>query len=557
MPQHRLTLLPLALLAGLFTVSAALAGERAIIVLDGSGSMWGQIDGKTKIEIARETLADVLPALPADTELGLMVYGHREKGACGDIELAVEPAVGTADAITAFANKVNPKGKTPISASVKQAAESLRFTEEKATVILVTDGLETCEADPCALANELEQSGVDFTAHVVGFGLSEEEGQQVACLAENTGGKYLKADDAGQLSEALKETVVEVAKAPEPAPKPEPAPAALEHNVVAASRLSEDGPDLGEDDSRVRWDFYPVDANGTRAKRSADGFYAGTVKTNLDAGNYVAVARIGSVTREVSFEAKDGELVEPVIVFNAGTVTITPRYSEGGQETGNEARIDIAFDDGKDGSYGKGTFIAAAGTVQVTARIAKAVAEESFQLAAGETVERDIVIPAGVVVAKAVYAEGGPEVEGNSIRFEIVSAKADISGNRDNFNGTYGGGDRLFVPAGEYLVTARLGEANAEAPVAVEAGSQSEVTINMNAGVLAIAAPGAYRIDIAEAKKDINGNQKKLSGTYGAEFQETLHPGEYAVIVSYEGDQAEKTATATVTAGERAEVTVE
>ena len=554
MPRNRLPAF-LIVLMSLLAAWPVLAGERTIIVLDGSGSMWGQIAGKTKIEIARETLAEVLPALPADTELGLMVYGHREKGSCSDIELAVEPAVGTADAIVAFANKVNPKGKTPISASVKQAAESLHFTEEKATVILVTDGLETCEADPCALASELEQSGVDFTAHVVGFGLSEEEGRQVACLAENTGGKYLKADDASQLGEALKETVVEVARAPEPEPAPKPAK--LEHNVVAASRMSDDGADLDKSDSRVRWDFYAVDANGNRADRNAEGGYSGTFETNLPAGKYVAVARIGAVTREVTFDAKDGELVEPVIVFNAGEVTVTPRYSAGGQEAGSEARIDIAFDGGDDGSYGKGTFIAAAGPIKVTAKIAKAVGEDTFQLAAGEAIEREIVIPAGVVVAKAVYADGGPDVEGDSLRIDIVSAKTDINGNRENYNGGYGPGDRLFVPAGDYLVTAKLGEALAEAPVSVGAGSLSEVTLNMNAGVLAITAPGADRIDIADAKKDINGNNKMLSGGYGVEYQETLHPGEYLVIVRYAGDQADKTATATVTAGERAEITVE
>ncbi len=104
---------------------------------------------------------------------------------------------------------MSPKGKTPISDAVRQAAESLRYTEEKATVILITDGLETCDADPCAVASELEKAGVDFTAHVVGFGLSSEEGKQVACLAENTGGKYISAGNAAALGEALTATVVE------------------------------------------------------------------------------------------------------------------------------------------------------------------------------------------------------------------------------------------------------------------------------------------------------------------------------------------------------------
>lgn len=548
----------LAALAHLVAAASALAGERAIIVLDGSGSMWGQIDGKTKIEIARETLTSVLPELSADMELGLMVYGHREKGSCGDIELAVAPAAGTARAIVDFAGSVNPKGKTPISASVRQAAQSLRFTEEKATVILVTDGLETCDADPCALAGELERSGVDFTTHVIGFGLTEEEGQQVACLAEETGGSYLKADDAGQLSEALEQTVAEVAQPePEPEPEPEPQPVVLEHNVIAVSRMAEDGPDLDEDERRVRWDFYPVDADGNRARRSEKGSYSGTFKVKLPAGSYVAVAKMGDIVKEVPIEAEETVLAEPVVIFDAGEVTLTPRYVAGGEATGNVARVEIAFDGGKDGNYGGGTFVAAAGTVAVTGKIAKAIVEESFQLAAGEKQERDVIIPAGAVVATATYAEGGPDVENNQIRFDIVSAKADLNGNRKTLNGTYGPGNRLFVPAGEFLVAARLGEAKAEAPVTVGAGELSEVTINMNAGVLAVTAPGARRIDIADAKKDISGNQKKLSGGYSAEFQETLHPGDYMVIVSYEGDLPDKTAPATVRAGERSEVIVE
>ena len=79
--------------------SMAAAADRAIIVLDASGSMWGQIEGKPKLEIARQTLRTVLGAVPDDLELGLIAYGHRQKGACSDIELVVEPGPGTAAAI--------------------------------------------------------------------------------------------------------------------------------------------------------------------------------------------------------------------------------------------------------------------------------------------------------------------------------------------------------------------------------------------------------------------------------------------------------------------------
>jgi Ca-activated chloride channel family protein len=207
MPLRRLA--AAALLA--LSASAAHAAERTIIVLDASGSMWGQIDGKPKLEIAREALSALLPTIPAETELGFMAYGHRQKGVCSDIELIVEPAPGTGPAIAEAAARMRFLGMTPLTESVRRAAEALRHTEEKATVVLITDGIETCNADPCALGRELAETGVDFTAHVVGFGLSEEEGRQVACLAENTGGQYIQAGDADALSEALTRTIVAVA----------------------------------------------------------------------------------------------------------------------------------------------------------------------------------------------------------------------------------------------------------------------------------------------------------------------------------------------------------
>ncbi len=81
-------------------IGVATAQERTMIVLDGSGSMWGQIDGVPKLQIARDTLRDVLKSVPDTTELGLMAYGHRKKGDCNDIELVVPPALGTAATIS-------------------------------------------------------------------------------------------------------------------------------------------------------------------------------------------------------------------------------------------------------------------------------------------------------------------------------------------------------------------------------------------------------------------------------------------------------------------------
>ncbi len=112
-------------------------------------------------------------------------------------------------AISGAVAKLNPKGKTPMADSIKLAADKLKYTEEKATVILVSDGIETCAPDPCGVAAALEAAGVDFTVHVVGFDVTEENAQaQLRCIADNTGGQFVSASNAGELTEALEGTVV-------------------------------------------------------------------------------------------------------------------------------------------------------------------------------------------------------------------------------------------------------------------------------------------------------------------------------------------------------------
>ncbi|WP_306044177.1 VWA domain-containing protein [Nioella sp. MMSF_3534] len=186
-----------------------------ILVLDASNSMWGQIDGVNKIVIAREVISDLLTQIPDNMELGLTMYGHNRRGDCTDIETMVPPGLNNRDEIARIVNSVNPRGRTPLSDAVIQAAEELRYTENAATVILVSDGRETCDADPCAVGRALEEAGIDFTAHVIGFDVDEPEGiAELQCLAENTGGQFLTASNAEELADALSQ----VAVAPTPPP---------------------------------------------------------------------------------------------------------------------------------------------------------------------------------------------------------------------------------------------------------------------------------------------------------------------------------------------------
>ncbi len=189
---------------------------RMVLVLDASGSMWGQMEGKAKITIAKEVMAELIDAIPSTFHTGLTVYGHRRKGDCKDIEMLIPVSPHDASSMKAKIRAISPKGKTPLSESVRQAALALRYEEERATVVLISDGLETCDVDPCKLAAELAMTGVDFTIHVVGFGISKEEQAGLECLANNTGGLFLAANNAKELLSALSKTVEKVKEPPPP-----------------------------------------------------------------------------------------------------------------------------------------------------------------------------------------------------------------------------------------------------------------------------------------------------------------------------------------------------
>ncbi len=166
--------------------------------------MWTELpEGQSRIEVARDVLTDFLGARSGDVPLGVIAYGHNRKGDCADIAVVAPVALHDTAALGARLRALSPKGKTPLAESLRLAAAQIPVTAEAADIVLVTDGLETCGGDPCAVAKELSAAGVALRAHVVGFGLSATEVQQIACVAEATGGLVLSTQSGQELSEAL------------------------------------------------------------------------------------------------------------------------------------------------------------------------------------------------------------------------------------------------------------------------------------------------------------------------------------------------------------------
>jgi len=183
------------------------------IILDASGSMKLPLGKKTRWATALDVLNDVVAKLPDDFNVGLRVYGHREAStspkACTDSQLVLPLARLNRAAILAAANGLKPRGETPLVYSVLQTASDLK-TARAGTVIVITDGEESCKGDPPAAVKQLQASGVDVTLNVVGFTLTDKKVRgQLTTFAEATGGRYYAAQSGESLARAVLMAAVE------------------------------------------------------------------------------------------------------------------------------------------------------------------------------------------------------------------------------------------------------------------------------------------------------------------------------------------------------------
>ena len=236
------------LLAMGLTLSAqgAMAATNAVYILDGSNSMWGQIDGVAKIATAKSVISDLLKNSPPDLNVGLVAYGHRSEGKCDDIEILKALGPKDADTSVKLVNAIKPKGKTPIGGSLKVAGAMFSETDANNNIILVSDGVETCDVDPCAISADLAAKGIHTKVHVVGFDIGETERKELQCIADKGNGKYYGAKNADELKLAFAAVESELVKpvAEEPAPPP---PAAAEPKWEEVYRDDFDGTELSKD----------------------------------------------------------------------------------------------------------------------------------------------------------------------------------------------------------------------------------------------------------------------------------------------------------------------
>lgn len=195
-----------------FTASDRLEDSVNIqFILDASLSMRSRIQGETRMDIAKDVMRELVQGLEArpGLEIALRVYGSRltDLPRCRDSVLFQDfmPVdVGRAS-ILALVESLEPKGMTPIAYSLERAGEDFRDRVGQNIVVLITDGLESCNGDPCGVSRRLQNEGIFLTPYVVGFALAPDEAEYLRCI-----GHYYEATDRESLTLSLKSIITQI-----------------------------------------------------------------------------------------------------------------------------------------------------------------------------------------------------------------------------------------------------------------------------------------------------------------------------------------------------------
>lgn len=500
------------------------AATRAIIVFDASGSMYGEVPGGVKIDIAKKVVSDIVGSIDPAMELGLIAYGHRKKGDCEDIELLVPPQAGSAAAILKAVSGLEPKGKTPLTAAVIQAAKYLKFEESRASVILVSDGVETCEKDPCMAAEELERLGIDFTCHVIGFDLKPGESSGLECLAKKTGGMYLAAKDAASLKTSLEVAMKQVAKP-------------VTTLVVEAKKSS--GGALLEG---VSFQVF-AEGGGENAIATGSGGHWSTELTK--AGKYTLSAKFGGKTLELDVTVKDGDTVTKEVVFAETGLKAVAYDKEGGVAFEREVSWDLFGPADSEGNRAKVSFSyeakpflkVAPGTYLLTAVRGNATASVNVEVKEGPAQEVKVILGSGNLKLSAISAEGQPAIT-KDVAWDLFSPP-DAEGQRKKLGYSYEAQPKMTLPSGPCLIVATYGNAKGQREVEVKAGETQEIVVLLGSGKVKLSVvmeeggtPVAKDVSwdvFGEA--DAEGNRPKAAYSYEAQPTLALPAGKYEVEV--------------------------
>ena len=520
------------------TASEPKPTPQTMLIFDGSGSMWGKIEGEKQIKLAQArdgVRATLSKFSAAGSGLGLMSFGHRRQADCSDVQI-ITPIEASAEAalverLMPPLEKLNPKGKGPLTTALREAAKALGKTAGPRSIVLIHDDADNCQQDACAALAELQQSAPGVVIHVVGLAVKPEDATRYQCLTKPTGGKQVNAQDAAQIAAGIGEvmqlaalgvtetTVSAVSAKPAVAaaaakPIPAPTPAAP---LAAAVDLARDGPPairaralLSKErlvtSQRIRWS---ITSDPLREGQSVSIDVEGSdLIVPVEPGAYRVRATSGLVQADatVSVGAKGQVLAE--VVFNASEIRIKAPLAA--DATVLVAERDPALDRaGRGGSikpgpagrrlgvwpHGQTSLLVPARALLLTLEQGELRSVWPVDIAAGEILDVDVG-QAGGRVSLDLLPVAGPNVTpaqsgqfGNQpVVYTIEEDDPDAPRGRREIARSAAPVAEFVVAPGTYMVAATRGSLETRERIAVAAGEVVRRSLPLVASRLVISA---------------------------------------------------------------------
>lgn len=185
---------------------------KILFIFDASQSMNGYWEKSKKIDIARKFLIRMVDSLECENnvDMALRVYGHQSvvpPQDCNDTKLEVPFLPDNAGKIRQTLRFLTPKGTTPIAHSLELAAKDFPPNKPgvRNVVILITDGVEACDGDPCEVSLKLQKAGIFLKPFIIGIGLDVNFKSSFECI-----GNFLQVEEEQQFGSTLEYVVSQV-----------------------------------------------------------------------------------------------------------------------------------------------------------------------------------------------------------------------------------------------------------------------------------------------------------------------------------------------------------
>lgn len=186
--------------------------KNVAILIDSSGSMAGTVDGKTKMEQAKQAVKEFAQSLPKNIRVSVSVYGHQGSNAekdknvsCSSVEERYPLSPYQPGKFNQVIDSLKPVGWTPLASAIKQAAKIFNQSQpgEENVVYVVSDGIESCGGDPVKEAEALHKSNIQAIVNIIGLNVDSPSQTALQKVANAGGGQFTNARSGADLKDSM------------------------------------------------------------------------------------------------------------------------------------------------------------------------------------------------------------------------------------------------------------------------------------------------------------------------------------------------------------------